>query len=184
MLKTGRLSGILLPLFSLRSRTDFGIGDFGGLEGLFTWMNVARQKLLMLLPLLPTAPNDSSPYGTRSAFGLNPLFIDLHALPEFSELGGLSSLSEAERKNLDEARAAKRIRYDLVFPLKGAFLRRAFDHFERAQWKTRSARAQELERYIADQRDWLDSFALFTAISQDQHYRGWWDWPARSAPWA
>ena len=36
----------------------------------------------MLLPLLPTAPGDPSPYATQSAFGLNPLFIDLARLPD------------------------------------------------------------------------------------------------------
>src|ERR1051326_4667590 len=51
MASTGRVSGLLLPLFSLRSKTDFGIGDFGGLDGLFHWMEAARQRLLMLLPL-------------------------------------------------------------------------------------------------------------------------------------
>src|SRR3982074_98230 len=82
-----RVSGILLPLFSLRSRTDVGIGDFGALDALFRWMEVARQRMLVLLPLLPTLPGDSSPYATRSAFGLNPFFIDLAQVPEFNELG-------------------------------------------------------------------------------------------------
>src|SRR5258708_14755718 len=79
----GRLSGVLLPIFSLRSRTDFGIGDFGALDGFFRWMQQAHQKMLMFLPLLPTLPADPSPYATRSAFGLNPLFIDLSQLGSF-----------------------------------------------------------------------------------------------------
>jgi 4-alpha-glucanotransferase len=177
MLTPGRLSGILLPLFSLRSRSDFGIGDFGGLEGLFQWMKAARQKMLMLLPLLPTAPGDSSPYSTRSAFGLNPLFIDLQALPEFHEGGGLQALSDDERKKLEEARTSHRIRYDLVFPLKNAALNRAFNLFEERHWKTGSSRAQELTAYVKEQASWLDSFALFMAASHDQGYRAWWEWP-------
>ena len=87
MASTGRLSGLLLPLFSLRSKTDFGIGDFGGLDGLFQWMEAARQRLLMLLPLLPTSPGDPSPYSTRWAFGLNALFIDLNAAARVPCLG-------------------------------------------------------------------------------------------------
>src|SRR6478672_12838448 len=110
---TGRISGILLPLFSLRSRDDFGIGDFGAVEGLLQWMAAAKQKLLMVLPLLPTAPGDPSPYSTRSAFGLNPLFIDLQKLPEFTSSGGEAALSEAQRQKLSEARTAPRVRYDL-----------------------------------------------------------------------
>jgi 4-alpha-glucanotransferase len=73
MVKTGRISGVLLPLFSLRSRTDFGIGDFGAIGGFLDWLRAGRQKMWMMLPLLPTAPGDTSPYATRSAFGLNPL---------------------------------------------------------------------------------------------------------------
>ena len=132
MRPTGRLSGILLPLFSFRSRDDLGIGDFGAFDGLFDWMEAARQKLVMLLPLLPTAPGDPSPYATRSAFGLNPLFIHWHSVPEFEECGGFEELADDERRRLEEARSAPRVRYDLVFPLKRACARRAFARFEEA----------------------------------------------------
>src|SRR5687767_10631797 len=99
----GRLSGVLLPLFSLRRRGDFGIGDFGAAPGFLDWLKSARQRLWMLLPLLPTAPNDTSPYATRCAFGLNPLFIDVEQIPEYADAGGVASLSAAERKQLEEA---------------------------------------------------------------------------------
>jgi 4-alpha-glucanotransferase len=174
MVPKGRLSGILLPLFSLRSRGDFGIGDFGSVDGLFEWMAAARQRLLMVLPLLPTAPNDSSPYSTRSAFGLNPLFIDLQALPEFIDAG----LSSDERRMLEEARGSRRIRYDLVFPLKRAVLRRAFEVFETRHWETGDARALEFRRWQEVQSAWLEPFSIFAAISADHHHRAWWEWPA------
>src|SRR5688572_8545682 len=101
MVNTGRMSGILLPVFSLRRRGDFGIGDFGAVPGLFTWMRKAEQRMLMVLPLLPTAPNDTSPYATRCGFGLNPLLIDLDQLPEYVEQGGLRALTAAERAQLE-----------------------------------------------------------------------------------
>src|SRR4051812_25029762 len=134
MVKTGRLSGVLLPLFSLRSSTDFGIGDFGAIGGFLDWLRDGRQRMWMMLPLLPTAPGDTSPYATLSAFGLNPLFIHLDEVPEYAEAGGARSLSDGERRSLDEARAAPRIRYDLVMPLKTALLRRAFDRFHQREW--------------------------------------------------
>jgi 4-alpha-glucanotransferase len=176
MLLPGRLSGILLPVFSLRSRFDFGIGDFGALPGFFRWMQAARQHMLVLLPLLPTLPGDASPYATRSAFGLNPFFIDLRGVPELAELGA-SALSDEERRDLEQARHSRRIEYGLVFPLKRAALRRAFQRFDQAQWETGSARALEFRRYMEEQRGWLDSFSLFCAISDDQQNRGWWEWP-------
>src|SRR5438045_3750579 len=111
MLPRGRLSGVLLPLFSLRRQRDFGIGDFGAAADFFRWMTLARQRLWMVLPLLPTAPNDASPYSTQSAFGLNPLFIDLSSVPEFLEIGGEASLPAEARERLEAARLAPRIRY-------------------------------------------------------------------------
>jgi 4-alpha-glucanotransferase len=177
MLPSGRLSGLLLPVFSFRSRTDFGIGDFGAMDGLFRWMNAARQKLLMVLPLLPTAPGDSSPYATRSAFGLNPLFIDLHQVPEFQATGGEAALPEEQKRQLAEARAAHRVRYDLVFPLKDAAFARAFEHFEQHEWAARTPRAQQFQAWREAQGEWLESYALFTAISEHEQRRAWWEWP-------
>lgn len=177
MTPTGRLSGILLPVFSFRSKDDLGIGDFGGFEGLFDWMEAARQRLVMVLPLLPTAPNDSSPYATRSAFGLNPLFIHLPSLPEFEASGGFGAFSDEHKKMLEEARAAHRIRYDLVFPIKNAALRRAFDRFEEDHFRTNSERARAFNGWVESQRDWLATYALFTAISEQRNHQGWWEWP-------
>lgn len=177
MLPTGRLSGLLLPVFSFRSRTDFGIGDFGAMDDLYRWMNAARQKMLMVLPLLPTAPGDPSPYATRSAFGLNPLFIDLHQVPEFQATGGERALTDEQKRQLAEARAAHRVRYDLVFPLKDAAFERSFNHFEQHEWAARTPRAQQFQAWREAQGEWLESYALFTAISEDQQRRAWWEWP-------
>ncbi|MFL5320568.1 MAG: 4-alpha-glucanotransferase [Myxococcaceae bacterium] len=174
---TGRISGILLPLFSLRSRDDFGIGDFGAVDGLLQWMAAAKQKLLMVLPLLPTAPGDPSPYSTRSAFGLNSLFIDLKQVPEFVEAGGMNSLSADEKRMLEEARKSHRIHYGQVFPLKGAALRRAFDRFEANHFTKNTDRAKAFEAWRQSEGIWLDSFALYTAISESQERRAWWEWP-------
>jgi 4-alpha-glucanotransferase len=177
MAPTGRISGILLPLFSIRSKSDFGIGDFGGIDGLLHWMEAGRQRLLMLLPLLPTAPGDPSPYATRSAFGLNALFINLEMLPEFHATGGEAALSDEEKRMLAEARAAPRVRYDLVFRLKNSAFRRSFEHFERTEWATKTPRAQEFQQWRQAQGEWVESYALYTAISHERNQAAWWEWP-------
>jgi len=171
-----RLSGILLPVFSLRRASDFGVGDFGAMPALLDWCQRAGQRLVMVLPLLPTAPGDTSPYSTRSAFGLNPLFLDLSALPEFQHAGGEGSLSAEQHRLLAEARSANAVRYDLVFALKGAALRTAFSRFEAEGPAT--PRAQAFAAWAAAQAHWLDTFALFTALSEAHGRQAWWEWPA------
>lgn len=165
---TARLSGLLQPVFSLRSAHDVGVGDFEAFDGLFGWMQQASQKLLMVLPLLPTTPGDPSPYSTRSAFGLNPLFIHLGWLPE-----GVRFTPE-EQANIDVARASPTVRYDLVFPVKTAALTRAFQVFEKAG---PSARAQAFDTWCLSQRSWLDGYALYSALSEHFEQKPWWEWP-------
>jgi 4-alpha-glucanotransferase len=168
MMPQGRLSGLLQPVFSLRSRHDVGVGDFAAFDALFQWMQRAQQRLLMVLPLLPTTPGDPSPYSTRSAFGLNPLFIHLGWLPE-----GVT-FSPEEQKAIDEARASKSVRYDLVFPVKTAALERAFAQFEK---QGATARARDFETWCETQSDWLDTYALYMALSESFDAKPWWEWP-------
>lgn len=168
MIANGRLSGILLPVFSLRSKHDVGVGDFGALDAFFGWLQQAQQKMLMLLPLLPTAAGDASPYSTRSAFGLNPLFIHLGWLPE-----GVV-FSADERAKIELARASPTVRYDLIFPVKYAALERAFADFER---QGASSRSRDFDEWCREQAVWLDGYALYTAISEAQDRKPWWEWP-------
>jgi 4-alpha-glucanotransferase len=173
MLSPSRISGVLLPVFSLRSHSDFGVGDFGAAEGLFDWLSAAGQRLWMLLPLLPTAPGDPSPYATAGACGLNPLFIHLDWLPEYRDAGGLRLLSARQAQALAIARAAPRIRYDVVFELKRAALEAAF-----AQGELRAgSRTEAFERFREAQAGWLVDHSLFTALGEEQQRRPWWDWP-------
>lgn len=168
-----RLSGVLLPVFSLRSHSDYGVGDFGAAEGLFEWLARAGQRLWMVLPLLPTTAGDPSPYATTSASGLNPLFIHLDSVPEYRDAGGLHLLSARQAQALHEARAAPRIRYDLVFELKRSALGAAFAHGQAHPGE----RTHAFERFWQAEASWLDDYALFTALAEEQQRRPWWDWP-------
>ncbi len=169
MLPPNRLSGLLMPVFSLRSKHDAGVGDFGALDALFAWLDVAKQRLLMTLPLLPTTVGDPSPYSTRSAFGWNPLFIHLPWLPE-----GVS-FSAAEQAHLAVARASAVVRYDLVFALKYAALERAYLVFD-AQGS--SARSREFDQWCLDNAAWLETYSLYSALSEAFQRKPWWEWPA------
>jgi 4-alpha-glucanotransferase len=172
-----RLSGVLLPVFSLRSHSDFGVGDFGAAEGLFTWLLAAGQRLWMMLPLLPTTAGDPSPYATAGASGLNPLFIHLDSVAEYRSAGGLGLLSAKQAQALKAARASPSIRYDLVFDVKWAALQAAFNHAE----GQKSERTEAFERFREAQAGWLDDHALFAALAEEQQRRPWWDWPEELA---
>ena len=46
-----RFAGTLVPVFSLRSRTSFGVGDFGDLKKMIDWVASTKQRVLQILPI-------------------------------------------------------------------------------------------------------------------------------------
>src|SRR5580692_9599615 len=75
-----RSSGILLHITSLPGGQ--GIGDLGrSAHDFVDFLAEAGQKIWQVLPIGPTRYGDS-PYQLFSAFGGNPLLIDLQALQE------------------------------------------------------------------------------------------------------
>src|SRR5262249_39519160 len=74
-----RRAGILLPLFSLRSQRDWGVGDLGDVGPFCRWLAAAGHTVLQLLPIGEMAVYETSPYGALTAFALDPLYLDLDA---------------------------------------------------------------------------------------------------------
>src|ERR1700737_2688577 len=76
-----RSAGLLLPLFSLRSRDDFGRGEIGGLPAAGDLALAMGQRLILLLPIDELPPGESSPYSACSVLAIDPLYISLAELP-------------------------------------------------------------------------------------------------------
>ena len=80
-------SGVAVPLFSLRSHASIGIGDFLDLIPLARWASLCNFDIIQLLPVNDTG-SESSPYSARSAFALNPAFINIQSVAGSSAFEG------------------------------------------------------------------------------------------------
>src|SRR5215472_7375839 len=80
----GRCAGILIPLFSIRCREDFGRGEFGGLLPMWQMALAMGHRLLQLLPIDEVLPAETSPYSALSVFALDPIYLSLGDLPGIS----------------------------------------------------------------------------------------------------
>ena len=78
---TWRAAGVAVPVFSLRSESSCGVGDFGDLMRLVDWAASTGMKMIQILPVADTTSThswtDSHPYNAISAFALHPHYIDL-----------------------------------------------------------------------------------------------------------
>ena len=172
-----RRAGILVPLFSIPSTRSWGIGEIGDLEQMTAWLAEAGQRLLQLLPITETSPDDPSPYGALSAMAIDPQYISLAGMEDFAAIGGEQHLDRDLREELDRVRAARSIDYREVRELKQVTLRRAFDHFFATEWKSESSRAVSLRAFATEHAWWLDDYALFRALHARHDERPWTEWP-------
>jgi 4-alpha-glucanotransferase len=56
-----RVAGVTLPLFSIRTRRDWGIGQITDLPACASWILTAGHKLLQILPAYELAAGETSP---------------------------------------------------------------------------------------------------------------------------
>jgi len=156
-----KLSGILAPLFALRSQHDLGIGDTETLKDLIEWASAHGFGLVQVLPINETG-GDNSPYNIISSLALDPTTIATNP-------GALKDLSAGDfkqicaRHDLLSLRAGK-VDYRSVRALKRELLEAAWKKFNSAQRKEKTKRAREYEAWAKENASWLEPYTLFRAL--------------------
>lgn len=171
----GRRAGLVMPLFSLRSSEDWGVGEIPDLVAFSRWAAEAGFAAVMLLPFHEVWPGETSPYGAVTAFALDPVYLRLSACEDFDALGGEARvLSDEQRARLAACRAAGKVAWNEVRALKSAALGAMFAHFEATAAGT--TRAQAFARFCEEEAHWLDDYALYHALATARG-PGWSHWP-------
>ncbi len=100
-----RGAGVAIPVFSLRSKNSFGVGEFADLKLLADWAAKVGIKLIQILPVNDTGATntwvDSYPYAAISAFALHPLYVNLEKIPGKKNEAIIKSLKK-KQKQLNE----------------------------------------------------------------------------------
>jgi 4-alpha-glucanotransferase len=160
-----RISGILLHPTSLPGR--YGIGDLG--ESAFRFVDFLQQtgqRLWQVLPLGPTG-SGNSPYQCFSSMAGNPLLIS----PDLMAQEGWISPAELERA---PAFPDDYVDFPAVASYKRRLLREAADNF----FSARTAGHDEFEEFCRAKGSWLERFAEFAALKEQNGGASWADWPA------
>ena len=161
-----RGAGTAVPVFSLRSESDFGIGEFNDLKDLVDWAVKTGQCIIQILPINDTTRKgewkDSYPYSPVSSFALHPIYIHLQDL-------GIKETA-AFKKEQQELNALPEIDYPRVYKSKMALVRKAFT--ARGQKDLESAACR---KFIKENAYWLDEYAEFCAKSDgnEPEYHKW-----------
>lgn len=175
--------GISAHLYSLRSRRDWGIGDFTALRQLVDVASAARASAVGVNPLhalFLEDPERASPYSPSSRLFLNTLYIDVESIDEFARCPQAQKMVEAHRNDIDRLREEALVDYGRVATIKQAVLKEVFACYQkRTPMGGDGAFDDEEFRQFREFHgaDRLRRFAIFDALSE--HFGGaqWQEWP-------
>ena len=162
--KNWKGAGTAIPVFSIRSEQDFGVGDFEDLKQMVDWCEETGQKVLQLLPVNDTTKSgtwvDSYPYSANSTFALHPMYLrldkvgvldDKHRMEHFRDLGKhLNDLTEID--------------YEAVNNAKNEYLHEIFAQ----EWK-KVSKSAEYKEFVKANDYWLRPYAAWCALRDEYH---------------
>jgi 4-alpha-glucanotransferase len=167
--------GFMLQLYAVMSSRSWGIGDIGDLTELVRWsgseLGAAAVLINPLHAVTPVHPIPGSPYFPSSKRFVNPIYLDVVAVPE------LESAPAQVRARVDELSAllatgpVERIDRDAVWRAKAEALELL--HAAPSSPERATAYAAYRERVGAA----VDDFAAFCTLAE-LHGADWHDWPA------
>ena len=170
-----KIWGYALQLYSLKSKRNWGIGDFTDLQNFVKLCGKDGADVIGLNPLNTLShdhPEEASPYSSISREFLNPIYIDVEKVPEFEA----KDKKEVEAM-LNEVRSSELINYGKVYPLKVSVLEKCFERFKQNK---NAKRTKEFDGFCKKYGEALDKLAAFQAIYEvktKEVWGGWRAWP-------
>jgi len=170
--KSWKGAGVGLPVFSIRTRNSFGVGDFSDLKLLVDWAEKVGLKLIQVLPLNDTIGThtdaDVLPYAAISAFALNPLFLNL---PSMGKLPVIHPLQKEYNSRQEELNAKDLISFLDVINYKLAYAKELY-----LLQKDKFLKNKDFKTFFTDNEFWLVPYAAYCLL-RDQYgtpdYRKW-----------
>ena len=149
-------AGVVIPVFSLRSEKDFGIGEFSDLIGMIDWAVQVGMKFIQVLPVNDTTMTktwkDSYPYNANSIYALQPAYINLE------QTGILNNVTEQARfKTIqEELNKLPEVDFERVVKAKWEYLHLIFQQEGEAVLKS-----SDFLHYLEANHEWLLPYAAF-----------------------
>lgn len=186
----GKVWGPGVQLYAVRSRRNWGIGDFTDLHQIVEDCSHAGASIIGLNPLhamFPHNPPHASPYSPSSRLYLNILYIDVEAIPEFAECEPVRQRVAASefQARLQALRAVESVDYPGVAAMKRPILEELFEHFRTQHAARNTDRARAFSTFRGREGEALHRHTLHEALQEQFHAQdpSIWGWPVWPEPY-
>ncbi|MED6204778.1 4-alpha-glucanotransferase dpe2 [Stylosanthes scabra] len=150
-----RGAGVAIPMFSIRSECDLGVGEFLDLKLLVDWAVASGFHLVQLLPINDTSVNmmwwDSYPYSSLSVFALHPLYLRVQALSK--------NIPKEIKEEIEKAKQQldlKDVDYEATMAAKLSIAKKIFN-----LEKDAILNSDSFKEFFAENEGWLKPYAAF-----------------------
>lgn len=152
-------AGINIPVFSIRTATSWGSGDFTDLHSMVDYASSIGVKLLQLLPVNDTTSTlldkDSYPYSAISSFALHPKLLSVQKLAY--AVG--EEIFAGEKAEIERLNKLSFCDHAAVINLKFAVLKRIF-----ASNKNDFLSDHDYSSFFELNKEWLVPYAAFCVL--------------------
>lgn len=160
---TWKGAGLAIPVFSLRTKRSFGIGEFTDLEVLADWASSVDMKLIQILPINDTTATntwtDSYPYAAISAFALHPIYVNVSEAAGKKHADLLKPFKQKQR----ELNALPVVDYEQVLSSKLDIMRQLYE-LQKSDFESDKAYTE----FFDQNKYWLIPYAAFCYL-RDKH---------------
>lgn len=167
-----KLAGTQVPVFSLRSKESFGVGDFGDLRKMVDFISKTHQRVLQVLPINDTTIThtwtDSYPYSCISIFALHPQYVDLTRLPAIAD----AKKREKYEKLRQELNALPQIDYERVNNAKTEYLHIIFE-----QEGKKVLASAKFKAFFKEAQQWLVPYGEYCFLRDKNGTADFSQWP-------
>lgn len=154
-----RGAGVAIPVFSVRTEDDFGVGDFYSLKKIIDWAALTGQNFVQILPINDTTMTgtwtDSYPYNANSTFALHPMYVRLEAVGELKDESRRSYYTSLAK----ELNALKEVDYERVNQGKTEYMHEIF-----AQDGAKTLSSAPFKAFVKANASWLPNYAAFCVL--------------------
>lgn len=153
-------AGVGIPVFSIRTKSSFGVGDFADMKLLIDWAAKVGLKLIQVLPLNDTIGThtdaDVLPYAAITAFGLSPLYLNLPKMGKLSPSNPLMKEYKAKQESLN---ALPLVDFMEVINYKLAYAKALY-----ADNKDKFTANKTFITFFDENKYWLEAYAAFCCL--------------------
>ncbi len=171
-----KVFGYPIQLYSLKSKTNWGIGDYSDLKKMVDVSIKTGAAFIGVNPLtalFQDNPDDASPYFPCSRMFLNPIYVDMEIVPEAKDNEAFEELKACPifKDHLLKARESDTVDYRKVAAIKKQAFKILFKKFRETHFDDEgnaiTKRGHDFEAFLKEKGEALENFALFQTLRNE-----------------